>query len=107
MIPQPRAHKLVGKHARMAILAATLPTPVLDVLRSRQAPPVPPRSRVPTPPAAQAAGGRTGKAELGEGLSMKGLRNPSRTAVRVVLRAHACTPVTVSEQRGCDGSSIH
>ena len=76
MIPQPRAHKLVGKHARMAILAATLPTPVLDVLRSRQAPPVPPRSRVPTPPAAQAAGGRTGKAELGEGAVDEGVEEP-------------------------------
>jgi hypothetical protein len=38
---------------------------------------------------------------------MKGLRNPSRTTVRVVLRAHACIPVTVGEQRGCHGSSMY
>ena len=107
MIPQPRAHKLVGKHARMAILAATLSTPVLDVLRSRQAPPVP-QDRVCRPhlllkpPVA-------GPARLSwvREPSMKGLRNPSRTAVRVVLRAHVCTPVTVGEQRGCDGSSTY
>jgi hypothetical protein len=52
----------------MAVLAAALPTPVLDALRRRQAHQPAPGSRVPTPPAAQAAaGGRTGKADLGEG----------------------------------------
>jgi NAD(P)-dependent dehydrogenase (short-subunit alcohol dehydrogenase family) len=67
--PQPRAHYLVGRNSRrMAILAAALPTPVLDALRRKQAHQPAPGSRAPTPPAAQAAaGGRTGNADLGEG----------------------------------------
>jgi NAD(P)-dependent dehydrogenase (short-subunit alcohol dehydrogenase family) len=58
---QPRAHYLVGKNARrMAILAAALPTPVLDTLRRKQAHQPAPGSRAPTPQAAHAAvGGRT------------------------------------------------
>jgi NAD(P)-dependent dehydrogenase (short-subunit alcohol dehydrogenase family) len=63
--PQPRAHDLVGKHARrMAILAAALPTPVLDALRRKQAHQPAPGSRVPVPQAA--VGSRTGNADLGE-----------------------------------------
>lgn len=59
--PAPRARYLVGKHAHgMAILAATLPAPVLDALRRRQAHQPAPGPRMPTPEAAQAAvGGRT------------------------------------------------
>jgi NAD(P)-dependent dehydrogenase (short-subunit alcohol dehydrogenase family) len=59
--PRPRARYLVGKHSHgMAILAAALPTPVLDALRRRQAHQPAPGSRMPIPPAAQAAaGGRT------------------------------------------------
>jgi NAD(P)-dependent dehydrogenase (short-subunit alcohol dehydrogenase family) len=54
--PAPRAHYLVGKHARrMAILAAALPTPVLDRLRRRQAHQPAPGSRVATPETAHAA----------------------------------------------------
>ena len=53
VIPQPRAHNLVGKHARMAILAATLSTPVLDALRRR---PMPKR---PVVAAAAGEGGRS------------------------------------------------
>jgi NAD(P)-dependent dehydrogenase (short-subunit alcohol dehydrogenase family) len=66
--PQPRAHYLAGKNSRrMAILAAALPTPVLDALRRRQAHQPAPGSRVPTPPAAQtAAGRRTADTDLGE-----------------------------------------
>jgi NAD(P)-dependent dehydrogenase (short-subunit alcohol dehydrogenase family) len=68
--PRPRAHYLVGKNSRrMAILAAALPTPVLDTLRRRQAHQPAPGSRVPTPPAAQAAvGSRAADADLGEGV---------------------------------------
>jgi NAD(P)-dependent dehydrogenase (short-subunit alcohol dehydrogenase family) len=68
--PQPRARYLVGKNSRrMAILAATLPTPVLDALRRRQAHQPAPGSRVPTPPAAQtAAGSRAVDADLSEGV---------------------------------------
>jgi hypothetical protein len=52
----------------MAILA-TLPTPVLDALRRRQAHQPAPGSRVPTPPAAQtAAGSRAVDADLSEGV---------------------------------------
>jgi NAD(P)-dependent dehydrogenase (short-subunit alcohol dehydrogenase family) len=67
--PRPRAHYLVGKNSRrMAILAAALPTQVLDALRRRQAHQPAPGSRVPTPPAAQAAAGRrTADTDLGEG----------------------------------------
>jgi NAD(P)-dependent dehydrogenase (short-subunit alcohol dehydrogenase family) len=67
--PQPRARYLVGEHSRrMAILAAALPTPVLDALRRRQAHQPAPGSRVPTPPAAQtAAGRRTADTDLSEG----------------------------------------
>ena len=67
--PQPRAHYLVGKNSRrMAILAATLPTQVLDALRRRQAHQPAPGSRVPTPPATHtAAGSRAVDADLGEG----------------------------------------
>jgi NAD(P)-dependent dehydrogenase (short-subunit alcohol dehydrogenase family) len=67
--PQPRAHYLVGKNSRrMAILAAALPTPVLDALRRKQAHQPAPGSRVPTPPAAHAAAGRrTADTDLGEG----------------------------------------
>jgi NAD(P)-dependent dehydrogenase (short-subunit alcohol dehydrogenase family) len=59
--PRPRARYLVGRNShRMAILAAALPTPVLDTLRRRQAHQPAPGSRVPTPEAAQAGvGGRT------------------------------------------------
>jgi NAD(P)-dependent dehydrogenase (short-subunit alcohol dehydrogenase family) len=66
--PQPRAHYLVGKNSRrMAILAAALPTPVLDALRRRQAHQPAPGSRVPTPQATQtAAGRRTADTDLGE-----------------------------------------
>jgi hypothetical protein len=69
--PQPRARYLVGKNSRgMAILAATLPTPVLDALRRRQAHQPAPGSRVPTPPpAAQtAAGSRAVDSDLSEGV---------------------------------------
>jgi len=68
--PQPRARYLVGKNSRrMAILAATLPTPVLDALRRRQAHQPAPGSRVPSPPAAQtAAGSRAVDADLSEGV---------------------------------------
>jgi NAD(P)-dependent dehydrogenase (short-subunit alcohol dehydrogenase family) len=61
--PQPRAHYLVGKNARrMAFLAATLPTPVLDALRRKQAHQPAPGSCVHTPEAAQAGVG--GRSEL-------------------------------------------
>jgi hypothetical protein len=54
--PAPRARYLVGKHAHgMAILAAALPTPVLDALRRRQAHQPAPGSRMPTPEATHAA----------------------------------------------------
>jgi hypothetical protein len=58
---QPRAHYLVGRNSRrMAILAAALPTPVLDALRRKQAHQPAPGSRVPASEAAHAAaGGRT------------------------------------------------
>jgi NAD(P)-dependent dehydrogenase (short-subunit alcohol dehydrogenase family) len=60
---QPRTHYLVGKHARrMAILAAALPTPVLDALRRRQAHQPAPGSRMPTPEATHAAA--DGRSEL-------------------------------------------
>jgi NAD(P)-dependent dehydrogenase (short-subunit alcohol dehydrogenase family) len=65
--PQPRARYLVGKHSRrMAILAAALPTSVLDALRRRQAHQPAPGSRVPTPPTAQTAGSRAADADLGQ-----------------------------------------
>jgi NAD(P)-dependent dehydrogenase (short-subunit alcohol dehydrogenase family) len=64
--PQPRARYLVGKNShRMAILAAALPTSVLDTLRRKQAHQRAPGSRVTTPEAAQAAAGRAGSANLG------------------------------------------
>jgi hypothetical protein len=66
--PQPRAHYLVGKNSRrMAVLAAALPTPVLDRLRRRQAHQPAPGSRVSAAAGAQAAvGGRSGNADLGQ-----------------------------------------
>jgi NAD(P)-dependent dehydrogenase (short-subunit alcohol dehydrogenase family) len=57
--PQPRARYLVGKNARrMAVLAAALPSPVLDALRRRQAHQPAPGSRVPASEAPHAADGR-------------------------------------------------
>jgi NAD(P)-dependent dehydrogenase (short-subunit alcohol dehydrogenase family) len=65
--PQPRAHYLVGKNSRRMAILATLPTPVLDALRRRQAHQLAPASRVPTPPAAQtAAGSRSVDADLSD-----------------------------------------
>jgi NAD(P)-dependent dehydrogenase (short-subunit alcohol dehydrogenase family) len=67
--PQPRARYLVGKNSRCMAILATLPTPVLDALRRRQAHQPAPGSRVPTPPAAQtAAGSRAVDADLSEGV---------------------------------------
>jgi len=67
--PQPRARYLVGKNSRRMAILATLPTPVLDALRRRQAHQPAPGSRVPTPPAAQtAAGSRAVDADLSEGV---------------------------------------
>ena len=60
---QPRTHYLVGKRARrMAILAAAMPTPVLDALRRKQAHQPAPGSRMPTPEATHAAA--DGRSEL-------------------------------------------
>ena len=53
---RPRARYLTGKDSRrMAILAAALPAPALDALRRRLGGQPAPGSRVPTPPATQAA----------------------------------------------------
>jgi NAD(P)-dependent dehydrogenase (short-subunit alcohol dehydrogenase family) len=61
--PQPRARYLVGRNShRMAFLAATLPTPVLDALRRKQTHQPAPGSCVHTPEAAQAGVG--GRSEL-------------------------------------------
>ena len=68
--PQPRARYLVGKNSRCVAILATLPTPVLDALRRRQAHQPAPGSRVPTPPAAQtAAGSRAVDGDLSEGVT--------------------------------------
>ena len=55
----------------MAIFAATLPTPVLDGLRRRQAHQSP-KIACADPRRLKPPVGRTGKAERGEELSMKG-----------------------------------
>jgi hypothetical protein len=57
------------------------------------------------PPAAGRLASQTALCSLGD--SPEGLRNPSRTAVRVVLRAHACIPVAVGEHCGCRRSSMY